>query len=124
MLEDACQAHLGEWRGRKVGTWGDLGCFSFQASKNLNSGEGGAIMGNDAKLIEAAKASRTRVGQLRTLVWPGRETVTTVASLSFRALSCWRSWNALRNSHERVKQTRHISRSCCTRFREFSRQND
>ena len=56
VLEDACQSHLGEWRSRKVGTWGDLGCFSFQASKNLNSGEGGAIMGNDAKLIEAARS--------------------------------------------------------------------
>jgi perosamine synthetase len=43
VLEDACQSHLGEWRGRKAGTIGDLGCFSFQASKNLNSGEGGAI---------------------------------------------------------------------------------
>ena len=43
VLEDACQAHLAEWRGRKVGTYGQAGCFSFQASKNLNSGEGGAI---------------------------------------------------------------------------------
>lgn len=44
VLEDACQAHLGEWRGRKLGTLGRGGCFSFQASKNLNSGEGGAIL--------------------------------------------------------------------------------
>jgi len=56
VLEDACQSHLAEWRGRKVGTWGDLGCFSFQASKNLNSGEGGAIVGNNATLIEVAKS--------------------------------------------------------------------
>ena len=56
VLEDACQSHLGEWRGRKVGTWGDLGCFSFQASKNLNCGEGGAIVSNNAALIEAAKS--------------------------------------------------------------------
>jgi len=56
VLEDACQSHLGEWRGRKVGTLGDLGCFSFQASKNLNSGEGGAIVGNSATLIEAARS--------------------------------------------------------------------
>lgn len=56
VLEDACQSHLGEWRGRKVGTWGDLGCFSFQASKNLNSGEGGAILGNNASLIEIARS--------------------------------------------------------------------
>jgi dTDP-4-amino-4,6-dideoxygalactose transaminase len=56
VLEDACQSHLGEWRGRKVGTWGDLGCFSFQASKNLNSGEGGAIVGGNAALIEVARS--------------------------------------------------------------------
>ncbi len=53
VLEDACQAHLAEWRGRKVGTYGRAGCFSFQASKNLNSGEGGAILTNDDALAEA-----------------------------------------------------------------------
>ena len=47
VIEDACQAHLAEWRGRRVGTWGLAGCFSFQASKNLNSGEGGAVLTND-----------------------------------------------------------------------------
>jgi dTDP-4-amino-4,6-dideoxygalactose transaminase len=56
VVEDACQAHLGEWRGKKVGTWGTTGCFSFQASKNLNSGEGGAILSNDAELIEKCYA--------------------------------------------------------------------
>jgi dTDP-4-amino-4,6-dideoxygalactose transaminase len=52
VIEDACQAHLAEWRHRKVGTLGDLGCFSFQASKNLNSGEGGAIVSNNLELID------------------------------------------------------------------------
>ena len=52
VVEDACQAHLAEWRGRKVGTYGKAGCFSFQASKNLNSGEGGAILTEDDDLIE------------------------------------------------------------------------
>jgi dTDP-4-amino-4,6-dideoxygalactose transaminase len=52
VLEDACQAHLGEWKNRKVGTWGDAGCFSFQASKNLNSGEGGAVLTNDEEFAE------------------------------------------------------------------------
>lgn len=56
VVEDACQAHLAEWRGRKVGTWGATGCFSFQASKNLNSGEGGAILTNDAELAERCYA--------------------------------------------------------------------
>jgi dTDP-4-amino-4,6-dideoxygalactose transaminase len=53
VVEDACQAHLAEWRGRKVGTYGKSGCFSFQASKNLNSGEGGAILTDDDELVEA-----------------------------------------------------------------------
>jgi perosamine synthetase len=52
LIEDACQAHLAEWRGRKVGTWGLAGCFSFQASKNLNSGEGGAVLTNDDQFSE------------------------------------------------------------------------
>lgn len=56
VLEDACQAHLGEWRGKKVGTVGAAGCFSFQASKNLNSGEGGAIVTNDDGVMERAFA--------------------------------------------------------------------
>ena len=52
VIEDACQAHLAEWRHEKVSTLGNLGCFSFQASKNLNSGEGGAILTNDQRLYE------------------------------------------------------------------------
>ncbi len=51
VIEDACQAHLAAWRGRNVGNWGEMGCFSFQASKNLNSGEGGAIITNDENLM-------------------------------------------------------------------------
>lgn len=52
ILEDACQAHMAEWKGRKVGSLGTLGCFSFQASKNLNSGEGGAILTDSEDLLE------------------------------------------------------------------------
>src|SRR5689334_19912671 len=56
VLEDACQAHLAEWRHRKVSTLGALGCFSFQASKNLNSGEGGAILTNDSDLYRVCQS--------------------------------------------------------------------
>jgi dTDP-4-amino-4,6-dideoxygalactose transaminase len=56
VVEDACQAHTGEWRHRRVSTLGDLGCFSFQASKNLNSGEGGAILTSDPALHEFSKS--------------------------------------------------------------------
>lgn len=51
VVEDAAQAHGAEWRGQRVGAIGDLGTFSFQASKNLNSGEGGAIVTNDETLF-------------------------------------------------------------------------
>jgi len=52
MVEDAAQAHLAEFKGKKCGTFGDLGCFSFQSSKVLACGEGGAIVSDDAGLIE------------------------------------------------------------------------
>jgi len=52
VVEDACQAWMAEWKGKKCGTLGDLGCFSFQNSKNLPCGEGGAILGNDEKLMD------------------------------------------------------------------------
>ena len=52
VIEDACQAHLGEWKGKKLGTVGDAGCFSFQVSKNLPSGEGGAVLTNDEEFAE------------------------------------------------------------------------
>lgn len=47
VIEDACQAPLAQWRGRPLGTRGLAGCFSFQASKNLTAGEGGAVLTND-----------------------------------------------------------------------------
>jgi len=52
VIEDACQAWLAEWRGKKCGTIGDLGCFSFQNSKHLPIGEGGAVTGNDEELMD------------------------------------------------------------------------
>ena len=47
VVEDACQAWLAEVNGRKVGTFGNAGCFSFQTSKNMSIGEGGAIISDD-----------------------------------------------------------------------------
>lgn len=52
VIEDACQAWLAEYRGKKAGTLGDAGCFSFQNSKNLPAGEGGAIVSNDDELMD------------------------------------------------------------------------
>jgi len=52
VIEDACQAHLAEFRGKKLGTIGDVGSFSFQTSKTIACGEGGAVIGNDEALMD------------------------------------------------------------------------
>ena len=52
VIEDACQAHLAEYQGKKLGTIGDLGCFSFQSSKTIACGEGGGIIGDDEQLMD------------------------------------------------------------------------
>ena len=56
VVEDACQAWLAEYRGRKCGTLGDMGCFSFQNSKHLPSGEGGAVTGDSDELLDRCHA--------------------------------------------------------------------
>jgi len=52
VIEDACQAHLGEYQGKILGTIGDVGCFSFQTSKTIACGEGGGIIGNNEELMD------------------------------------------------------------------------
>jgi perosamine synthetase len=56
VIEDACQAWLAQWRGQSCGTLGDLGCFSFQNSKHLPCGEGGAVVGNDDELMDRVQS--------------------------------------------------------------------
>jgi dTDP-4-amino-4,6-dideoxygalactose transaminase len=67
VIEDAAQAHAAAWRGTRVGALGDLGTFSFQASKNLNSGEGGILLSNNEQYADAAwsvmNVGRTRSGR-------------------------------------------------------------
>ena len=52
VIEDAAQAHLAEYQGKKLGTIASLGCFSFQTSKTIACGEGGAIVGDDEALMD------------------------------------------------------------------------
>ena len=56
IVEDCAQAHGAEWRGRKVGSLGDAGAFSFQSSKNLTSGEGGMVTTNDVDVRDRVAA--------------------------------------------------------------------
>jgi dTDP-4-amino-4,6-dideoxygalactose transaminase len=54
VIEDCAHAHGASWRGKSVGSMGDFGSFSFQASKNLTAGEGGILTTNDEELAEIA----------------------------------------------------------------------
>ena len=50
LIEDCCQAHLTGYRGKLLGTFGDIGCFSFQQSKHMTTGDGGMTITNDDAL--------------------------------------------------------------------------
>ena len=52
VIEDAAQAHLSEYQGKKLGAIAPLGCFSFQTTKTIACGEGGAIIGDDEELMD------------------------------------------------------------------------
>ena len=59
LVEDAAQAHGATCDGRGAGSWG-LGCFSFYATKNLTTGEGGMITTNDAELADRLRVLRNQ----------------------------------------------------------------
>ena len=58
LIEDACQALGASVNGRKVGSFGDLGCFSFNVKKIIQTGEGGMLTTDNAELAEAAREIR------------------------------------------------------------------
>ncbi len=60
VIEDAAEAHGAEYKGRKVGTIGDAGVFSFYGNKVITTGEGGMLVTNDSQLAERARHLKTQ----------------------------------------------------------------
>lgn len=60
LIEDAAQGFLASYKGRSLGTMGDLGCFSFHETKNITMGEGGAIVFKDNSFADQAEIIREK----------------------------------------------------------------
>lgn len=58
LIEDAAEAHGAEYKGRKVGSFGDISCFSFYGNKIITTGEGGMCLTNDEELAEKMRILR------------------------------------------------------------------
>jgi len=59
VVEDACHGPLSEYKGQKLGTIGDIGCFSFFSNKNISTGEGGMLITNNDEYAAKAKLLRS-----------------------------------------------------------------
>ncbi|HVS13336.1 MAG TPA: DegT/DnrJ/EryC1/StrS family aminotransferase [Thermoanaerobaculia bacterium] len=79
VLEDCAHAHGARWRGRGAGSWGDAGSFSFQTSKLMSAGEGGAVTTSRADVLDRLYAL-ANCGRQR----PGRERDAPVVGHNYR----------------------------------------
>jgi dTDP-4-amino-4,6-dideoxygalactose transaminase len=68
VVEDACHSWGTKWKGKGTGALGDMGAFSFQASKNITSGEGGIILSDNEELANEAR-SYTYIGRVKGKGW-------------------------------------------------------
>lgn len=59
LIEDACHGPLSQYNGKLLGTYGDVGCFSFFSNKNLSTGEGGMLVTDNSDYYEKAKLLRS-----------------------------------------------------------------
>jgi dTDP-4-amino-4,6-dideoxygalactose transaminase len=82
VIEDACQAVGVYYKGRRVGTIGEAGVFSFNHHKNLNSGEGGALITNDDRIFTRARMYHDVGSYIREHEFEGNEPIFT--GLNFR----------------------------------------
>ncbi|WP_411834134.1 dTDP-4-amino-4,6-dideoxygalactose transaminase [Pseudoxanthomonas mexicana] len=123
VVEDAAQALMSSYKGRPLGTLGDLGTLSFHETKNIVSGEGGALLCRDAAFAERAEiirekgTNRSRFfrGQVDKYTWvdfgssflPGEITAAFLAAqfeeaatITSRRLGIWEQYHAWAGRHE------------------------
>lgn len=123
VIEDAAQGILSSYKGRPLGSIGDLGCLSFHETKNIISGEGGSLLINDPTLIERAEiirekgTNRSRFfrGQVDKYTWvdcgssylPGEITAAFLSAqldacqeINIRRLSLWERYHSWAESFE------------------------
>jgi dTDP-4-amino-4,6-dideoxygalactose transaminase len=104
-VEDAAQAHGARYKGKRVGQFGAISCFSFYPTKNLGAyGEGGALLTNDDKLAARARSLREHAQSAR---YVHEEVGYNYRMDSFQAavlrvkLKRLDAWNAAREAHAR-----------------------
>lgn len=73
VIEDAAESHGSEYKGRKTGSFSDIGCFSFYGNKTLTTGEGGMCLTNDMKLKEKMELLRAQGKPKRTELKTGED---------------------------------------------------
>lgn len=130
VIEDAAQAIMASYKGRALGSIGHLGCYSFHETKNIISGEGGALLINDPILVERAEIVREKGtnrnrffrGQVDKYTWvdigssylPGEITAAFLWAqmqdaelITSKRLSIWQRYHA---SFEKLEQAGYIAR--------------
>ena len=109
VIEDACQAHGAEYKGKPAGSFGDAACFSFYPGKNLGAyGEAGAVVTNNEKLTETVRILRDH-GQARKyhhslLGWNARMDGIQAAVLSVK-LKHLPAWTEARRNNAKLYDT-------------------
>jgi len=129
VVEDAAQGIMSTYRGRPLGTIGDLGAFSFHETKNIISGEGGALLCRDVEFAEEAEVIREKGtnrsrffrGQVDKYTWvdvgssylPGEITAAFLAAqiekateITSRRLDIWNQYHAWADAHEQAGHLR------------------
>ena len=103
VIEDASQAHGATYFGKRVGSLGDIGCFSFYFSKNLGAyGEAGACVTNDAKLAESNRKFRDHGSLIRYQhdILGGNSRLDEIQAAILKVkLPYLEQWNAARQTH-------------------------